>query len=564
MSDVEQLSSYETSLRWLTGGRRVRERVRAPTLGQRLIRATATWLVAATVAVALAACGGGESTKAAALTPDAVSSALQLQLRSLLAAAATPSQSANQLMDYAESTYPSFFPTHQGSETLAPFLFRHYPQTDIYLGVAVSGGSQYEVNGVYVMGGRFGNAPAYVGPLTNYISTAAPVLPVSETSSLGRIDVSGVPGIDPAKATYQLSIGAQVTSLATDEPKSLRVVAPLVPQKVSGIFSVTQDGLVLYRGNLMVSPIVVAPTAQPTEAFLQDTLARLNDTIAVGTSRYPADPDLQTLVRIRTIVESNLKVVQSLRAGHTASVKDDAGNDVILGSDALASMDQLFTYASSQYAAVLASTTTTKVARAKRNYLANFASLFFPSAHADQQITAWASAEQYMAYLNVGTTVLGTAAAAAGVIGAAAGFSVPFLVVGSIYGVAVIANGVAAVAKEWYAPSSGFPTDDDWEAVRENTIGLFLAKAELAKPLFAGIDKLVGVVGVPLSSFEKVAYSGGAAFMDIALDKLTKKLVTRIVGSVCPDALPPLVNPATGIGSCPCFALAGQTPVCQR
>ncbi len=104
----------------------------------------------------LAGCGGGEDMTGAlqsSPTADAV-----LPLRATASAASV----ADQLMDFAEGVYPQYFPGHPVSVDLPPYRYRHYPETGIYLGVAL--------DVVYVMGGTFGGVPRAVGPVTAYIT----------------------------------------------------------------------------------------------------------------------------------------------------------------------------------------------------------------------------------------------------------------------------------------------------------------------------------------------------------------------------------------------------------
>lgn len=54
----------------------------------------------------------------------------------------------DQLYDWAEETYPEFFPSPQVSVTIEGYYARHYPTTDIYLGA--------KDNQVYVVGEPFG------------------------------------------------------------------------------------------------------------------------------------------------------------------------------------------------------------------------------------------------------------------------------------------------------------------------------------------------------------------------------------------------------------------------
>lgn len=135
------------------------------------------------LALALAACGGGQPDEASAAPGAGALQAIQAQrvaqaVQAAPAAAVAPEQAAQQLMDFAESRFPEFFPGHPATQSAAPFAFRHYPATGTYLGVVTAAGSAYAANGVYVMGGSFGDAPQYVGQLTDFITPTDPAAPV--------------------------------------------------------------------------------------------------------------------------------------------------------------------------------------------------------------------------------------------------------------------------------------------------------------------------------------------------------------------------------------------------
>ena len=68
------------------------------------------------------------------------------------------------LLNWAESTYPAYFPTHQATQSIEPWLFRFYPDTGIYAGVNKSD------NKVYVMGGPWGDNPTIISPLADLIA----------------------------------------------------------------------------------------------------------------------------------------------------------------------------------------------------------------------------------------------------------------------------------------------------------------------------------------------------------------------------------------------------------
>jgi hypothetical protein len=125
------------------------------------------WLAALAV-VGLAGCGGGQADVPARSGPQAAIATSRAQALAVSAGSLSASDAANQLMDFAESAYRQYFPTAEPTQSSAPFLYRYYPSTGVYLGVALSSDGGYSPGGVYVMGGPFGNTPAPVGPLTSF------------------------------------------------------------------------------------------------------------------------------------------------------------------------------------------------------------------------------------------------------------------------------------------------------------------------------------------------------------------------------------------------------------
>ena len=160
-------------------------------------------LIALAAAAFLAGCGGGSddatsttSTPAAAAAQMRSAMAAQAQTQVRVAAAVSPAQAAEQLLDFAEATFPNFFPVHQATGTFDPFLFRYYPQTGIYVGVVVKANMGYTLDGVYVMGGPFGDSPVYVGQLSAFITpvdpgTGGPTGPNNGCYDLGLLETAG-------------------------------------------------------------------------------------------------------------------------------------------------------------------------------------------------------------------------------------------------------------------------------------------------------------------------------------------------------------------------------------
>ena len=139
-------------------------------------------LIALAAAALLAGCGGGSDETATTTSTASTPAAAAAQFRTALAAqggtkvsaAVSPEQAAEQLLNFAESTFPNFFPSHQTTATFDPFLFRYYPQTGAYVGVVVKANMGFTLDGVYVMGGPFGDTPTYVGQLSNFITPVDP------------------------------------------------------------------------------------------------------------------------------------------------------------------------------------------------------------------------------------------------------------------------------------------------------------------------------------------------------------------------------------------------------
>jgi hypothetical protein len=125
-------------------------------------------------AVLLASCGGGgpdstpPSTAAAAAAALRAGAAAQQPQALAGTTQVDPEDAANQLMDYAETYLPAYFPSHPVSASALGYYYRFYPSTGIYLGV--------RDGQVYVLGGGFGIEVIAVGALTQFITPRPRVL----------------------------------------------------------------------------------------------------------------------------------------------------------------------------------------------------------------------------------------------------------------------------------------------------------------------------------------------------------------------------------------------------
>lgn len=81
---------------------------------------------------------------------------------------ATTASDSEKLFNWAENTFPSIFPSRRSTQNIEPWLFRHYPESNIYVGVNKSD------NNVYAMGGPWGSSPTVIDTLPrliNYINS---------------------------------------------------------------------------------------------------------------------------------------------------------------------------------------------------------------------------------------------------------------------------------------------------------------------------------------------------------------------------------------------------------
>jgi hypothetical protein len=126
--------------------------------------------------ILLASCGGGESEY---VSPEGAIKSLRVQAALINGTNVSATDAATQLMDFAENSFSEYFPERQTNSTDSDFVYRYYPATQVYLGVALSP-SPYIQGNVYVVGPPFGNTlvnPQNVGPITKFITVgnAVPV-----------------------------------------------------------------------------------------------------------------------------------------------------------------------------------------------------------------------------------------------------------------------------------------------------------------------------------------------------------------------------------------------------
>lgn len=163
-----------------------------------LLRATSALLITA----ALAACGGGDHPPA---QPSTAGPAASAQAPRAIPASTTR---ATALLDWAERKFPNYFPSHRPDQFAAPYIYRHYPETGIYLGVD---GTQ-----VYVMGGPFGASPVYVGQVGDFLP-ATPSAPPGTGNGCWDLDFMETPGRHIVVESRTTTTGGSVIGGMTQE-----------------------------------------------------------------------------------------------------------------------------------------------------------------------------------------------------------------------------------------------------------------------------------------------------------------------------------------------------------
>jgi hypothetical protein len=128
------------------------------------------------------------------------------------AAALPPALTITELFDWAEQTYPQYFPSHQANRTLGPYTYRYYGNTQNH--VAVAGDE------VYIQGPVSGGGLAYVGTLASFAcvvhaSQCAEPKPCTAVASWSANGSTCTPNTDQAG---QVASGTTVSYLDSAGP----------------------------------------------------------------------------------------------------------------------------------------------------------------------------------------------------------------------------------------------------------------------------------------------------------------------------------------------------------
>lgn len=148
----------------------------------------------------------------------AASGAAKVQRKSAIPVPPARLPTPSELMDWAQTAYRQFFPGPQPDTALDPYVYRHYPESGNYLGVA---GQE-----VYVLGPVSGGGLLYVGTLGEFACNVHPQdcpvtvgpQPSDLTVPLGRAATFSVQVSSAVAVSYQWQSSASGQEPFTNVP----------------------------------------------------------------------------------------------------------------------------------------------------------------------------------------------------------------------------------------------------------------------------------------------------------------------------------------------------------
>ena len=123
-------------------------------------------------AVLMAGCGGGGDMGGGGVAAGGVEAGGQAQMAAAAPLQAPAALTPAQLMDWAEATYPQYFPASGKVEDFAfPFTYRFYPATQNYVGVSTESADV----AIYIYGEVAGWQLQRIAALSDYTCTVLPL-----------------------------------------------------------------------------------------------------------------------------------------------------------------------------------------------------------------------------------------------------------------------------------------------------------------------------------------------------------------------------------------------------
>jgi hypothetical protein len=161
-------------------------------------------------AAVLAACGGTDGRAPAAFSAPPSEAPRRRTLGEAPARTAAAVPTATALMDWAEKAYSGFFPGHQGDLQAPPYVYRYYPATGNYLGVADGR--------VYILGPVAGSDTTVVdvGAVADFADRVAALTAAADDAMAARFLLQATLGATTADIAAVRSLGYEAWLDAAD------------------------------------------------------------------------------------------------------------------------------------------------------------------------------------------------------------------------------------------------------------------------------------------------------------------------------------------------------------
>lgn len=140
---------------------------------------------------------------------------------------ATIASDTEKLFNWAENTFPSIFSSRRATQSIEPWLFRHYPESNIYVGVNKSD------NRVYAMGGPWGSSPTVIDTLSNLITY---INNTGGSSTIAACDTSNaLPGFSYSQSGNVVTVTTNGSCITAPELSNTNLCKIPEQTAVSGI-----------------------------------------------------------------------------------------------------------------------------------------------------------------------------------------------------------------------------------------------------------------------------------------------------------------------------------------
>ena len=201
-------------------------------------------LSAASLAVVISACGGANDetregdgsylsrSQPVVVNPKLLSLSNQGSLRSS-PTATTTTLDATTLMNWAEATYPGLFPSSQSNNFSGPYIYRYYPETRNYLGIAGEG--------VYLLGPASGGILAWVGRVADFTCLVLSSACVSSESSESDGIVAGGDNISDSTDSDLSFVPFSLSTIASAIVQDQRKIGAVPMSNAAGVAKLEKE-----------------------------------------------------------------------------------------------------------------------------------------------------------------------------------------------------------------------------------------------------------------------------------------------------------------------------------